>query len=315
MRRHLNVSIQSCLLYFLVTLTFQAAAQHQNVPSKPQSDVILGVLEDHAGIYSGDPYFRVVRAVFQKQAGEWRPFPTSCRDVSCLKQLTNMYPQEVTWTIAFDGKNLGQVTARTPAEFRFYGDVGIEKITNSGPVPTVGKRSIRYTNWFGEPLYRPLVAVSRPNFKDPYAWKPTQPLLGQIDTPRALFRSKFTSVSNCKNPYENKPTPWKYLDEDIKIQSSYSSSNGWTLIELRLTGYACDGPTDDNGPFDSQWYVIAPSGKIQFLGSGMWLVDAGDYDGDGKSEALFAVAGYNLGGYSLFYRDFSRSAEFLFSYH
>jgi hypothetical protein len=47
----------------------------------------------------------------------------------------------------------------------------------------------------------------------------------------------------------------------------------------------------------------------------MWLVDAGDYDGDGKSEVLFAVDGYDLGGYRLFYRDFSRSSEFLFSYH
>jgi len=46
----------------------------------------------------------------------------------------------------------------------------------------------------------------------------------------------------------------------------------------------------------------------------MWLVDAGDYDNGGKSEVLFAIDGYNMGGYRLFYDDFSRSAEFRFYY-
>jgi hypothetical protein len=87
------------------------------------------------------------------------------------------------------------------------------------------------------------------------------------------------------------------------------------LVQLGLRGYYCDGIADDSGLFIGQWYLIEPSGKMRFLGSGMSLVDAGDYDGDGKSEVLFAVDGYDLGGYRLFYRDFSRSAEFLFSYH
>jgi hypothetical protein len=221
----------------------------------------------------------------------------------------------VNWTIAFDGRDLGRVKARTPADFRFYSQVGIEEITYFGAIPTVGKRAREYGGFTGDPVYRPLVAVSSPNFKDPDEWKHAQLSQQQIDTARLLFRSKFPIASNCKNPDENKLKAWNYLDGDIKIQSAYSSSNGWSLIELALTGYACDGPTDDDGPFDGQWYATAPSGKIRFLGSNMWLVDAGDYDGDGKSEVLFAVDGYDLGGYRLFYRDFSRSSEFLFSYH
>ena len=47
----------------------------------------------------------------------------------------------------------------------------------------------------------------------------------------------------------------------------------------------------------------------------MWLVDAGDYDNDGKSEVLFSIAGYDRGGYELFYDDFQKHASFEFGYH
>lgn len=47
----------------------------------------------------------------------------------------------------------------------------------------------------------------------------------------------------------------------------------------------------------------------------MSLVDAGDYDNDGKSEVVFSIAGDNLGGYVLFYDDFTKHATFEFSYH
>jgi hypothetical protein len=38
----------------------------------------------------------------------------------------------------------------------------------------------------------------------------------------------------------------------------------------------------------------------------MWLVDAGDYDNDGKSELVFAIDCANEGGYELFYDDFKK---------
>ena len=47
----------------------------------------------------------------------------------------------------------------------------------------------------------------------------------------------------------------------------------------------------------------------------MWLVDAGDYDNDGKSEFLFCIDQYNRGGYKLFYDDFKKRAVFQFNYH
>ncbi len=47
----------------------------------------------------------------------------------------------------------------------------------------------------------------------------------------------------------------------------------------------------------------------------MWLVDAGDYDKDGKSELVFSIDRYNRGGYELFYDDFKKHVVLEFGYH
>jgi hypothetical protein len=47
----------------------------------------------------------------------------------------------------------------------------------------------------------------------------------------------------------------------------------------------------------------------------MWLVDAGDYDNDGRSELVFSIDDYDLGGYRLFYDHFKKESVFEFSYH
>jgi hypothetical protein len=277
--------------------------------------VVVGVLEDLPGHYVGESDFRAVRVIFHRIGGEWTAFPTQCEDQQSLKALTKSYPAEVNWTIALNGRDVGSLKTHVPDDFAWYSEIGIEKILDSGPVPTIGKQSQQYSGWNGTPVYRPLVAVSKPNFSDPDDWKRAQLTPGQVAKLRLNFRKKFPKVSNCVNPEANLPKPWKYRDDDIRMGSTYSSANHWGLAELNLAGYACDGPIDDGGPFDSQWYIVNPTGDVRYLGSGMWLVDAGDYDNDGKSEVLFAVSGYDEGGYRLYYADFRKSAKFLFNYH
>src|SRR5690348_5594558 len=125
------------------------------VVNSSESTIILGVLEDNPGYYAGQPNFFAVRAVFQKIAGSWKAFPSDCRDQSCLTTITSNYPQEVTWTVAFDGRNLGHVTSRTSDKFAFYSGVGQQEITSTAPVPTIGKRSPEYGGFLYRPVYRP----------------------------------------------------------------------------------------------------------------------------------------------------------------
>jgi hypothetical protein len=275
--------------------------------------IVLGVLEDNPGHYSGDPNPRAVRAVFKKNGPDWEPFPSHCPDQDCLKKIASNYPGEVTWTVAFDGKNLGQVTANTPKEYGWYSSVGQEEITSKGPVPTIGERSSDFAGWPDAPVYRPLMAISQPYFKDPESWKPAQ-LSSDLSTLlRGQFRKKFPKVTNCESPDENVPNPWSYRDQNIKILKSYSARNGWSIARLRLEEHRCDGPPDDS--FSDQWFAISPDGQVRFLDHGMRLVDAGDYDNDGKSELVFSIDRYNHGGYELFYDDFEKHVTFEYNYH
>ena len=129
--------------------------------------IVLGVLEDNRGHYAGDPNFRSVRVVFEKTGTDWHSFHSNCEDQTCLKTVTSTYPSEVTWTITFDGKNLGQVTSRTPKDFAWYSSVGQQEITSKGSVPTVGERSSKFGGFLDAMVYRPLVANSRHTLEIP----------------------------------------------------------------------------------------------------------------------------------------------------
>lgn len=94
---------------------------------------------------------------------------------------------------------------------------------------------------------------------------------------------------------------------------AYRSKGHWQVAQLAVKGCAIDDERGDE--LSIEWYVISPGGKAQYLDSNMHLVDAGDYDNDGKSELVFSIDDYNRGGYKLYYDDFKQRAVFEFSYH
>lgn len=250
--------------------------------------IILGVLEEIPGHYVGQPASRGIRVVFQKNGREWQPFDSE-------------YAPPLKWTVVFSGRSLGQVTGTGE---------GVQKIT--GPVPTVGKRSAEFAGFLGVPVLRPLVTDSQPFFKDPESWRPSHASAGIAASARAAFRTKFPEASNCATP-DGEAKPWAYRDADLKVARTYSSVRRWSVVELLLDRYRCEGPIDD--AFASQWFAVSPGGEVKFIGQGMWFLDAGDYDNDGKSEIVFSIDRYDEGGYELFYDDFKGHAVFRFSYH
>jgi hypothetical protein len=109
--------------------------------------------------------------------------------------------------------------------------------------------------------------------------------------------------------------PFLYRDEDIKLVKAYESNRGWTLARLHL-GEAIDCEDVEAGfEINDKWFTVDPQRSVQYLDDGIWLVDAGDYDNDGKSELVFSIDDYNRGGYEIFYDDFKKHATFKFSYH
>ena len=315
MNFHMTRLIHILMLYPLPVLALWTSPQTGSFACENQSNLVLGVLEEHPGTSVGEPSYRAIRVLFKKVYDSWQSFPYRWDDIKGFKSLPKSFPEEVNWTIAFDGRRLGQITAQTLNDFYSMDCIGYQRIIGAGPIPTVGKRSELFSGFLFSPVYRPLVAVSQAYFQDPDVWKNLPPSLELIKTVRQKFRQQFPKAMNCRNQTENIQMKWEYKDEDIEILKRYTSKRNWSLVNLHLKGWACDGPQDDGSPFTGQWYLVESSGASRFIGANMWLVDAGDYDNDGKSEVLFSIEGYNRGGYRLFYKDFNKKAEFLFAYH
>lgn len=253
--------------------------------------------------------------VFEKQGPAWEPFPSECPDQNCLKNLPSKYPGEVIWTIGFNGRTLGHLTTRTPEDFAFYSHVGLQKITSGERVPTVGQRSTEFGGFLDAAVYRPLVASSQSFFKDPELWKPSQLSSELIRVLHHGFRARFPTLCKSSAQDETKLVRFPYRDADVRLVKAYASTKQWVVARLRLKDAVDCEDTEAGFEIDDAWFVVDPQKTVRYLGSGMWLVDAGDYDNDGKTELLFAIDRYNRGGYELFYNDFKGHAVFEFSYH
>lgn len=293
----------------LILLAFNAI-----IPLSMAQSPIVGVLEDVPGGYVGQPNHREVRVVFHKMSHDWIAFPSNCPNQACLKTVTLKFPRKVIWNIGFDGKLLGKVTGRTPREFQFYSDVGLQEINGNVPIPTVGKRSVEFGGDSDASVYRPLIADSEPYISDPDGWKPFQPVPAETQLFRRQFRQKFPKL--CKSSEdETKLEPFPYRDQSIQVIKAYASRKDWKIARLHLDGAVACNDVEGGFQIDDPWFALDAQGQFHYLGSGMWLVDTGDYDNGGSSELLFSIDRNNRGGYVLFYNDFRNRAVFQFSYH
>ncbi len=276
--------------------------------------ITLGILEENAGHYAGESNYRDVRVVFQKKDNEWRTFPSDCNNQDCLKTISRAYPGEVAWTVTFDGKNIGQVASRTRTDFKWYGDIGQQEITSKEPVPTIGTRSREFGGYGEATVYRPLVANSQPYFNDPDKWKPFVVTPELTHVLQASFRKKFPKLCHLSEVDHSTLEPLPYRNLAVKVVKAYASVSGWMVARLHLEAVDC-ADTEAGFDIDDPWFVVDPKKSTEYLDSGMWLVDAGDYDNDGKSELVFSINRENQGGYEIYYDDFKKHASFQFNYH
>jgi hypothetical protein len=290
-------------LVFILLLTTSLCAQ--------SAPLMLGALEDTHGTYADDQYYRSLRALFYKSGTDWKSFPSDCISEECLRKLAADFPRETTWTIAFDGRNLGQVKSRIPPEIETYSRAGQQQILGTGlkrPVPTIGQRTQEFAGFMDDPVYRPLVAISQPNFKDPDIWKPVTLDAATVAVVRHEFRNKYPKITDCEVEELR-----DYRDVDIKILNAYGSHAGWRLISTSIKGCDIDDLRGDG--LSLEWFALDPTGVAHYLNGNMRLVDAGDYDNSGHSQLLFMIDDYNRGGYRLYYDNFQKEVVFEYTFH
>ena len=293
-------------LLIMLIITVASTKSHAQAP-------VVGVLEERPGHYFGEPNFRVIRVVFTKTGSEWKPFPNDCRKRDCLKAITSNYPKTMRWTIGFDGRQVGQLASTTPDDFRWYSDIGQQVISGSN-IPTVGTPSPEFAGYVEAKVHRPLIANSQPHLADPERWKPTALSPDLTNVLRHAFRKKFPKLCRMSKVNENNLEPFVYQEEDVKAIKAYASSKGVVIARMHLEAIDCED-AEAGFDIDDPWFSMGTNKVPKYMDSGMWLVDAGDYDNDGKSELIFSISRENEGGYEIWYDGFRKHSVFKFNYH
>lgn len=228
-----------------------------------------------------------LRIVFRYQGGQWEPMPENPNSLDkegdYYPNMGADYPQQVSWTVAFDGKKIGTVNTTQPVHFTGRGELGKQIASPNSVLPRIPDRAKK----FPFEGFRPLVLVSRPNYADPDVWKPFRPTgPAVIKQVRAAYLHQYGSTAGCGS---------RCSDESILVQEGYRSAHGEVLIVVRPASEhhgepglermvcACEGAGWDP---HSHWYLVQ-RGAVTFVGNLLTLIDAGDYDGDGVSEILF----------------------------
>src|SRR6267143_375850 len=160
------------LVAFFVGLCFSATAVAQQDQTTTGDSIYVGILDDAReemrNWKPGVAEHRLIMPAFEKNGLEWR-------------NITSFLPDQVSWTVAFDGKNLGRVESKsenTADQINSNGSRAKQAIvTPSSDVPSVGKPSEKFAGVFSfgpTKFRRPLVVVSKPYFSDPDGWKRAQ---------------------------------------------------------------------------------------------------------------------------------------------
>jgi hypothetical protein len=191
-------------------------------------------------------------------------------------------PAGVSWTIALDGRKL------------------------EPPPPRIREGAKKFENWLGTPPFRPLVVVSQANFRDPDRWKPFRAPAAMLGETRVAFEVGKVQATCQGEPVEIRP------ERDLRlVPEAYRSAQGYMLLALKF-----DIPKDvgEGIQCETIWFLRKGDG-FHYVGAGLALLDAGDYDADGTSEIIFAKSGYNLDGYVLLSVKDASTQSFVWTYH
>ena len=272
----------------------------------------LGVIEPTPVHYYGEHATEPqrIRVMFEKTGGQWAVLPSTMTDTDSLGRLTDSYPPEMNWTIAFNGRARGHVHSKRLDPFEYFDEVGYQRPDPKASIPKITTDADAFQGGNGVPAFRPLVVVSDPNVEDPDHWKPFRLTRAEEKRLIAEFRKKIGPISfDC-----SVVTTEIYEDKLILTRKSYQSTAGDELAALQLdpSKNQCDGPAGDL--WDVQWFHVKGS-TVSWIDQDLALVDAGDYDKDGHSEVLFQKSGYNYGGYVLLCDQLTHQLEFGWHYH
>lgn len=297
------------------------------------ADLLVGVLEDVPGSVAGQPAKPRIRAVFRHSvAAGWEAFPNDCATPDCLITLAARYPARTTWAVSLAGLHLGTVVGRTPATYDAYSLIGTQEIVGNGTVPFVGHRSIEYAGFTDQPVHRPLLATRgrRLPQRSQAGWKEGSPEPDDLNRVWPIFRRLIPKIDDCR-PDSQAQTAGKAATPagraparlELEIPVAWVARNRDAILKVIVREEIfkeCDGPHS----YPSQvWLYRQANGRVWPLPGQLQTdqpdltapLDFDDLLRDGRDEVLFLAAGYNRGGYVLYYDGLRKHVKFTWTYH
>ena len=276
-------------------------------------EVLVGVVEQAQDCQKQGKFS--ARIMFVKQGTEWNALGADLPS-------TKWNIDNINWEVAFDGKSLGHLSIKEPStsvkyinDWYYHRDKKQALVENQ-KFPKIRNKPGAFAGWCSGPEYRPLVLVSENHYKDPQGWKPFTAGPEYQDKLYPFLKVVVGRLNSivCRPNEDVLSVPYIYRPRDTVIYKSYKSSSGQVLISIGLNvkDFSCELIMPPE--WSNNWFLISGN-DIDYLGRQMELVDAGDSDGDGKSELLFWHSGYNNDGYVLVYNNFHQKAEYLWGYH
>jgi len=101
-----------------------------------------------------------LRVAFVFRDGRWSAMPHRVDNQDELAKLVAKSPSQVSWTIALQGKRLGQLSSVRPSGCSEYAHIGLEDLAAGSKPPAIKEGAAAFATWMGAGRYRPLLAVS-----------------------------------------------------------------------------------------------------------------------------------------------------------
>jgi hypothetical protein len=303
---------------FVITMSslFLCAGQEKSV-SYVRSDTLpiyLGVLEHN----ENNAYLRLVFSYFHH---EWKTLCTNYPTIYKMDEKVMVPP--LFWSVIYKNKILGQTKSLGPNQLQ----LNLYMIRSMQDTPKVGGLDTYFSGWPDMPVYRPLIVIPGGVTLKPLPWDSV--VLSNIERKSLInFYRKIVgdTIQICalNQPISDSLILYAYSDNDIIVGPCYSIQQKMKIASLQLSTELnqCDGPPGEE--WSTYWFRIDSLGRVFHFGvthsrisdyETMKLVDMGDFNNDGKIEALFWRERYNEDGYVLFFDDFKRSVSRSWHYH
>jgi hypothetical protein len=209
-----------------------------------------------------------------------------------VAELRARLPAHRRWQVCFDGRRRGTIATELPALWGEHEIGGLTLAPGEAP-PWVGDRRSEFAATAAGPVHRPLVVVDAPSCAGPEQWKRVE-----------LTRNEFTAAW---------PRIAKVLGVGVapivagahpRLVKAYRNNRGERLLSIHTgAGDASEQDLDDFLVYQDE------RGEFERVGDGLTLVDAGDYDGDGKSEIVAMYRSMNVAGLVLFTPDWAKHGD------